>query len=142
MLDYSFDISHKTDKIKIICGVDEAGRGPLAGPVVAAAVCFENLSIPEELASQLNDSKKLSAKKREKLFDLIYNSGALIGVGQASICEWENDLHEPTLNGIKAMAIFFNVSTDFLLGLEDEAGVKIYIKNSFNNFNNTGNFKI
>ena len=53
-------------------------------PVVAAAVCFENLSIPEELASQLNDSKKLSAKKREKLFDLIYNSGALIGVGQAS----------------------------------------------------------
>ena len=35
MLDYSFDASHKTEAIKIICGVDEAGRGPLAGPVVA-----------------------------------------------------------------------------------------------------------
>ena len=68
----------------LVVGTDEAGRGPWVGPVVAAAVCFENLSIPEELASQLNDSKKLSAKKREKLFDLIYASGALIGVGQAS----------------------------------------------------------
>ena len=68
----------------LVAGTDEAGRGPWVGPVVATAVCFENLSIPEELASQLNDSKKLSAKKREKLFDLIYASGALIGVGQAS----------------------------------------------------------
>jgi len=68
----------------LVAGTDEAGRGPWVGPVIAAAVCFENLSIPEELASQLNDSKKLSAKKREKLFDLIYASGALIGVGQAS----------------------------------------------------------
>ena len=68
----------------LIAGTDEAGRGPWVGPVVAAAVCFPDLKIPDALALELNDSKKLSAKKREKLFPLIYESGALIGVGQAS----------------------------------------------------------
>ena len=68
----------------LIAGTDEAGRGPWVGPVVAAAVCFSDLKIPDALALELNDSKKLSAKKREKLFPLIYESGALIGVGQAS----------------------------------------------------------
>ncbi len=68
----------------LIAGTDEAGRGPWVGPVVAAAVCFPDLIIPENLAKELNDSKKLSAKKREKLFDWIYQSGALVGVGQAS----------------------------------------------------------
>ena len=68
----------------LIAGTDEAGRGPWVGPVVAAAVCFPNLIIPETLANELNDSKKLSAKKREKLFPLIYESGAFVGVGQAS----------------------------------------------------------
>ena len=68
----------------LIAGTDEAGRGPWVGPVVAAAVCFPNLIIPQTLADELNDSKKLSAKKREKLFPLIYESGAFVGVGQAS----------------------------------------------------------
>ena len=52
----------------LIAGTDEAGRGPWVGPVVAAAVCFPDFKIPENLAVELNDSKKLSAKKREKLF--------------------------------------------------------------------------
>lgn len=53
--------------LSFIAGVDEAGRGPLAGPVVAAAVIFEKgVIIPE-----VNDSKKLTAKKREQLFDVI-----------------------------------------------------------------------
>ena len=78
----NFDYEKKYDGL--VVGTDEAGRGPWVGPVVAAAVCFENFKIPEELASQLNDSKKLSAKKREKLFDMIYASGALIGIGQAT----------------------------------------------------------
>ena len=51
-----------------VIGVDEAGRGPLAGPVVAAAVKLKNYS--EEL-DEINDSKKLTEKKREKLFDVI-----------------------------------------------------------------------
>ena len=78
------NFDYEKQHIGLIAGTDEAGRGPWVGPVVAAAVCFPDLKIPEELASQLNDSKKLSAKKREKLFDMIYQSGAFIGVGQAS----------------------------------------------------------
>ena len=65
MLDYEFDKSFKNENIKVICGVDEAGRGPLAGPVVAAA-CI----LPDGLIIEgLDDSKKLTEKKREKIFD-------------------------------------------------------------------------
>jgi len=67
MLDYSFDESFKGDGIKIVCGTDEAGRGPLAGPVVAAACILPDGYI----LPGLDDSKKLSEKKREKLFDII-----------------------------------------------------------------------
>lgn len=59
-----------------ICGVDEAGRGPLAGPVVAAAVIFEKGFYHEDI----NDSKTLSAKKRETLFELIKQHALAIGV--------------------------------------------------------------
>ena len=78
----NFDFERKYHGV--IVGTDEAGRGPWVGPVVAAAVCFPNLEIPEGLASLLDDSKKLTAKKREKLFDMIHASNAIIGVGQAS----------------------------------------------------------
>lgn len=71
----------------LIFGFDEAGRGPWCGPVVAACVCWPNGNIPLELAEQINDSKKLSAKKREKLFPLIMHSNAIVGVGQASAKE-------------------------------------------------------
>jgi ribonuclease HII len=62
-----FDNSFLTEKIKIIAGTDEAGRGPLAGPVVAAAVIFS----PDVLIEGVNDSKVLSEAKREKFFDEI-----------------------------------------------------------------------
>ncbi|MCD4796537.1 MAG: ribonuclease HII [Candidatus Cloacimonetes bacterium] len=58
------------NKYDIITGVDEAGRGPLAGPVVVAAVIME----PEIRIEGLNDSKKLSANKREELYEIIINS--------------------------------------------------------------------
>jgi ribonuclease HII len=62
---------------KYIAGIDEAGRGPLAGPVVAAAVIFtQNIIIPG-----VNDSKKLSPVKREMLYDLILEKALAIGVG-------------------------------------------------------------
>ena len=64
---------------KIIVGIDEAGRGPLAGPVYAAAVSFVKGSLPIE---GLNDSKKLSPKKREQLAPLIKQS-CLFGIGYA-----------------------------------------------------------
>ena len=66
----------------VICGVDEAGRGPLAGNVVAAAVIM-----PEGFFIEgLNDSKKLSEKRREKLFDII-KENCLYGIGEASPAE-------------------------------------------------------
>lgn len=55
----------------IICGIDEVGRGPLAGPVVAAAVILRRDKIPADLCEQINDSKKLTAKKRAYLFEKI-----------------------------------------------------------------------
>jgi ribonuclease HII len=65
---------------KYIGGIDEAGRGPLAGPVVAAAVVFpQHTFIPD-----VDDSKKLSPSKRETLFDLIHEKALTIGVG---ICD-------------------------------------------------------
>ena len=76
--------------IKLIAGVDEAGRGPLAGPVVAAAVSLKAdfLANPEKLEKlkAVNDSKKLSAKKRDELFEIIKAECFEFGVG---ICDHE-----------------------------------------------------
>lgn len=67
----------------LVCGVDEAGRGPLAGPVVAAAVIFEQKRIPRGL----DDSKRLDAETREKLFGRIMERAIAVGVGEASVDE-------------------------------------------------------
>ena len=70
---------------EFIIGIDEAGRGPLAGPVVACA-CF----LPPEIATDfadVNDSKKLSAAKREEIFKRLHSSGAIFGIGYASASE-------------------------------------------------------
>lgn len=71
----------------LTAGIDEAGRGPWAGPVVAGAVVFPNLEISDSLARGLDDSKKLTAAKREALFDELRRSNALIGCGMASVEE-------------------------------------------------------
>lgn len=69
--------------LRLICGVDEAGRGPLAGPVCAAAVILpEHLQIPG-----LNDSKKLTDKKRRELFPIIQEQAIAYGIGLASESE-------------------------------------------------------
>jgi ribonuclease HII len=68
---------HKYDTYEIICGVDEAGRGPLAGPVVAGAVILP----PDCEILYLNDSKKLSEKKREELYDEIMEKAVAAEVG-------------------------------------------------------------
>lgn len=72
--------------VELLCGVDEAGRGPLAGPVCAAAVI-----LPRGLEIDgLNDSKKLSEKKREALFDVICDSAVSYGIAFASVDEIES----------------------------------------------------
>jgi ribonuclease HII len=71
----------------VVCGVDEAGRGPLAGPVVAAAVILDRRRLPRALRYGLDDSKKLSREEREEFAALLLRSGAAIGVGAASVIE-------------------------------------------------------
>ena len=65
---------------QVVCGVDEAGRGPLAGPVFAAAVVLE----PNSMIDGLNDSKKLSEKKREVLYEQIKNSAVAYNIAFAT----------------------------------------------------------
>jgi ribonuclease HII len=71
---------HKYDTYEMICGIDEAGRGPLAGPVVAGAVILP----PDCEILYLNDSKKLSEKKREELYDEIMEKAVAAEVGIVS----------------------------------------------------------
>ncbi len=71
---------HKYSTYSLICGIDEAGRGPLAGPVVAGAVI-----LPKDCEIlYLNDSKKLSPAKREALYEEIMEKAEAVGVGMAS----------------------------------------------------------
>ena len=79
---FSFEEAARTRDLWPVAGVDEAGRGPLCGPVVAAAVILDPASMP----IGLNDSKKLSEKRRVLLFGQILAS-AQVGVGQASVAE-------------------------------------------------------
>ncbi len=74
--DFSFELSAFNSGARLVCGIDEAGRGPWAGPVVAAAVTLDAADIP----SGLNDSKKLTGAKREQLFEQIM-AGADVGIG-------------------------------------------------------------
>lgn len=67
----------------LVAGVDEVGRGPLAGDVVAAAVILD----PKHPIAQLNDSKKLTALQREKLFDLIVDGALCYALGRANVAE-------------------------------------------------------
>lgn len=75
-----FDQQFLTDTYRVIAGTDEAGRGPLAGPVVAAACILP----PDFLPAGLDDSKKLTEKKREKLFDIITESAISYCIASAS----------------------------------------------------------
>lgn len=91
-----------SDKVKFIVGVDEAGRGPLAGPVVAAACLFSRAYINKEI----NDSKQLSEKKREELFDIICENALAYGVGIVSAEEIDKlNIYEATK---KAMTMAIN----------------------------------
>lgn len=76
------DFLHETGAIQPVCGIDEAGRGPWAGPVVAAAVILDPGTIPPGL----NDSKRLSRARREELHDHLM-ACAIVGIGEASVAE-------------------------------------------------------
>lgn len=80
MVDFEIENGYLKDGFKVICGIDEAGRGPLAGPVYAATVILP----PNCEIEGLNDSKKLTEKKREALFDVIKEKAVSYGIGTAS----------------------------------------------------------
>lgn len=80
---YDLERALRNEGYNAVCGVDEAGRGPLCGSVVAAACILpDGLDIPE-----LNDSKKLTPKKRDKLFDLIREQAVAYGIAEGTVEE-------------------------------------------------------
>ena len=85
MLDHSYERQFLSESVRLICGVDEAGRGPLAGPVFAAACILPEGFVPEGL----NDSKKLTEKKREALFEVITQNAVAYAIASASVEEIE-----------------------------------------------------
>ncbi|MCI8361344.1 MAG: ribonuclease HII, partial [Clostridiales bacterium] len=85
MPDFTWEREAAAMGYRYVCGIDEAGRGPLAGPVCAAAVV-----LPDDCAIDgLNDSKKLSEKKREALFDEIKAKATAFGIAFAGVEEIE-----------------------------------------------------
>lgn len=104
MPDYEYEKAAKSSGFSLICGVDEAGRGPLAGPVCAAAVI-----LPEDAVIEgLNDSKKLSEKKREVLFDVIKEKAVAFSVAYGTLEEIEE------LNILQATFLAMNRAIDGL----------------------------
>jgi len=97
---------------KLVCGVDEAGRGPLAGPVFAAAVI-----LPQELQIDgLDDSKKLSEKKREALFDIICEKAIAFGIASSDEKEIDDiNILNASLLAMKRAVSKLSVSPDVIL---------------------------
>lgn len=97
---------------KIICGIDEAGRGPLAGPVCAAAVILP----PNHNIEGLNDSKKLTEKKREALYDVIKNEAVAYSIAMASEKEIDEiNILQATYLAMRRAVSTLSVEPDFVL---------------------------
>lgn len=95
-----------------ICGVDEAGRGPLAGPVCAAAVILK----PGQIIDGVNDSKKLSEKKREQLYDVIKNESLAYSIAFSSVEEIEEmNILNATMLAMKRAVERLDVKADYAL---------------------------
>ena len=109
---YAAEAALRSEGYALVCGLDEAGRGPLAGPVYAAAVI-----LPEGLRIDgLDDSKKLSAKKRDAVFDRICASGAAFSVASASPGEIEDiNILEASLLAMRRAADALALRPDILL---------------------------
>ena len=112
MLEFTLEKEYLEKSYLHICGVDEAGRGPLCGPVVAAA-CI--LPIDCEIEG-LNDSKKLSEKKREALFDIITEKAISFSIAQATVEEInELNILEATLLAMRRAIEGLDTKADFAL---------------------------
>ena len=112
MLDYSIENQLHEEGFAVVCGIDEAGRGPLCGPVFAAA-CI----LPDGLVLEgLNDSKKLTPKKRDKLFDLICENAIAYCIASASVEEIDElNILEADLLAMRRAIDGLSVKADFAL---------------------------
>lgn len=107
-----FSYEREYESFSHICGIDEVGRGPFAGPVVAAAVI-----LPKDCdILYLNDSKKVSPKKREALYDEIYEKAVAVGIGMASekVIDEVNILNA-TYEAMRMAVLKLSVTPDLLL---------------------------
>ena len=108
---YDFDEAVRND-YGIFCGTDEAGRGPLAGDVYAAAVILN----PDDVIEEINDSKKLSEKKREKLFDIIKEKAVSWCIATASVEEIEEiNILNAAMLAMKRAVSGLDVKPEFVL---------------------------
>lgn len=124
MPDYEFEKAAALSGFSCICGVDEAGRGPLAGPVCAAAVI-----LPEDAVIEgLDDSKKLTEKKRERLYDIIKQTAVAYSVAYGTLEEIETvNILEATYLAMNRAIEGLTVKPDFALidGNRVPRGIKI-----------------
>jgi ribonuclease HII len=106
MPSYAFETKILAQRDGPVAGVDEAGRGPLAGPVVAAAVIFEKKRVPKGL----NDSKQMTAEARENAYVAIMARAVCVGIGEASVDEIDlinirQATHLAMARAIRALAV-------------------------------------
>lgn len=112
MTNLEFDEQLRRQGMALLCGVDEAGRGPLAGPVFAAAVILS----PDRIPEGLNDSKKLSEKKREELFDRICEQALTFGIAEATVEEIEeHNILQATFMAMRRAVDKLSVQPDLVL---------------------------
>ena len=124
MPDYEFEKAAVNSGFSCICGVDEAGRGPLAGPVCAAAVILPAGAVIEGL----DDSKKLTEKKRERLYDIIKQTAVAYSVAYGTLEEIETvNILEATYLAMNRAIAGLSVKPDFALidGNRVPRGIKI-----------------
>lgn len=124
MPDYEIEKAAVNSGFSCICGVDEAGRGPLAGPVCAAAVILPEGAVIEGL----DDSKKLTEKKREKLYDIIKETAVAYSVAYGTLEEIETvNILEATYLAMNRAIEGLSVKPDFALidGNRVPRGIKI-----------------
>ncbi len=107
-----FDRRFRDRGIRYLCGVDEAGRGPLAGPVVAAAVV-----LPEAWQGEgINDSKKLSIKARERLAEQIRQQAISFGIGMATVEEIHQlNILQATFKAMQRAVAALRIKPEFVL---------------------------
>lgn len=109
---HKYENAARAKGFKAICGVDEAGRGPLAGPVCAAAVILP----PDCVIEGLNDSKKLSEKKREALFDVIKDKALAYSIAMASEKEIDEiNILQATFLAMKRAVDSLSIKPDYIL---------------------------